>query len=174
MNLPLRCLTVLIALVALTALLGGCGGFTEIDDGDYYTYPRTLWLTLVWKVIDADGNPIGGVTMDVDGDTSAYYSDPEFTVLDRNYPWEWRGWLANWISTDEYEVDLAHRDDVQTITLTATKPGWTSASGDISFDRTDADYTYVRGTFMLSPADAAAPATTMPLYVEKIGKGAGH
>jgi hypothetical protein len=153
---PVRALQLGAVLLASVFAFGGCGS-TYLDDDNGYNpgddgYPLYVNMTLVWKVIDPDGYPIGGVTMWLDGAESMYLTDPEFTPLGNNYPYNWRGWLCNWIS-DEYRAVINYHGDSDSFELRATKPGWTDASTILEVNEYDYPEVFIRGTLVMYPID---------------------
>lgn len=147
---------VLIGLAGALALvaLGGCGG-TDIDDDDGYDpgypdYPRYTNLTLILRVVDPDGYPIGDASVYVDGELDDEETDWEFHPLGSGYPYDWQGWLANWTS-DDYRVVLNYPGDRDEFNIEVRKNGYYSDYTTVEISDYEPDEIFVRDVLVLVP-----------------------
>ena len=118
-------MTVLLALA--TVMLAGCSGGT-IDDDDGYDpglidFPQYRNLTIILRVIDQDGDPVGGASVWVDGQEAIETTENELRPLGSGYPREWQGWLANWVS-DGYRVVINYPNDSDEFDIWVGKTGY--------------------------------------------------
>ena len=154
-TLPIPWRVVLILLLGATmVLLNGCGG-SDIDDDDGYDpgdpeFPQYKDLTLILRVVDPDGDPVGGASVWVDGSEDDRKTDAQLHPLSDGYPRQWRGWLANWTS-DDYRLVINYRGDRDTFIIEAGKRGYWSDSTRVVISDYEPDEIFVRDVLVLKP-----------------------
>lgn len=145
-------MAILLAL-ALT-FVAGCGG-SDIDDDDgydsgEYNYPQYKNLTIILRVVDPDGVPVGGASVWVDEKEADRTTDKKLHPLGDGYPREWRGWLANW-TNDDYRVVMNYSGDRDNFTIAAGKYGYWSDETHVSVADWEPDEIFVRDELVLVP-----------------------
>ncbi len=164
----------LIALVAAAGVLvfSGCDSAWYEDDwdddGGYDgSYNKTIFFYL--NVADANGDPLPGVTVWIDGDQQDARTDDEYERLGQQFPPDWRGWRYNW-SGGPYWLDLRDYAGAEcTIEIMVTRSGLQSQRSYVTFDRWDPREIYVRQTFVMEPRSGltSAAVVTAPQPAEK-------
>ena len=152
-------------LALLIAAIAGCGG-TDIDDDDgydpgYSDYPEYRNLTLILRVVDPSGRPVGDASVWVADHEDDHTTSSRLHPLADGYPRQWRGWLANWTS-DEYRVVINYPGDRDEFTVEAGKRGYWSDETRVSISDYEPDEIFVRDELVLVPKatihSAQAPA----------------
>jgi hypothetical protein len=156
--------------VGLAALLlGGCGGTIDDDhgyDSGQSGYPQYKALTLILRVQTPAGNPLGGVTVLVDGEADSTLTDSVFHPLGSGYPDAWQGWLANWTS-DAYQVVMNYRGDSDQFEIRVQKPGWTDDSTIVQVSDDEPDDIFIRDVMTMHRlTSASVQAAGAPHYAE--------
>ncbi len=141
-------------LALLIAAIAGCSG-GDIDDDDgydpgYSNYPQHKNLTLILRVVDPDGRPVGGASVWVGDHEDDYMTTSRLRPLGDGYPRQWRGWLANWTS-DEYRVVINYPGDRDEFTVEAGKRGYWSDETRVSISDYEPDEIFVRDELVLVP-----------------------
>ncbi|MFO7946589.1 MAG: hypothetical protein R6V19_07235 [Armatimonadota bacterium] len=145
----------IVVLLALgLTLITGCGG-SDIDDDDGYSsgeygYPQYKNLTIILRVVDPEGVPIGGASVWVDEHEDDETTDRRLHPLGDGYPRSWRGWLANWTS-DDYRVVMNYSGDQDTFTIAAGKHGYWSDETRVAIGDWEPDEIFVRDELVLVP-----------------------
>jgi len=151
-------------LLALTvAALVGCSG-SDIDDDDgydpgYRNYPQYKNLTIVLRVVDPQGNPIGGASVWVADHEDDTTTDRRLHPLAEGYPRKWQGWLANWAS-DDYRVVINYPGDRDEFTIEAGRAGYWSAQTRVSIADYEPDEIFVRDVLVLPAKSTIYSAQT--------------
>ena len=166
-------------LALLIAAIAGCGG-TDIDDDDgydpgYSNYPEHKNLTLILRVVDPDGRPVGGASVWVADHEDDYMTTSRLHPLGDGYPRQWRGWLANWTS-DEYRVVINYPGDRDEFTIEAGKQGYWSDETRVSISNYEPDEIFVRDELVLVPRAtiySAQAAAQEPSQAETVPADAG-
>ncbi len=141
-------------LALLIAAIAGCGG-TDIDDDDgydpgYYDFPQYRNLTIILRVVDPAGYPIGGASVWVADHEDDQTTSTRLHPLGDGYPRQWRGWLANWTS-DDYRVVINYPGDRDEFTIEAGKRGYWSDRTRVSISDYEPDEIFVRDELVLVP-----------------------
>lgn len=156
MTTTLRLFVLALAVTGVALFAGGCGGGTDYYHSDY---PQSKYLTLIMRVQNPAGDPVGGATIIVDGENDPQLTDPQFHPLGSGYPDEWQGWLANWVS-DQYSVVMNFEGDSDQFEIRAHKDGWLDDYTTVLVDDSEPSDIFIRDTLTLrhvAPAAAVAP-----------------
>jgi hypothetical protein len=158
----------LIGALLVVGLVAGCGGSDIDDDGGYNpgdaAYPQYKDLTLVLRVVDGVGNPVGGARVWVDEVRDPTATESVFRPLGSGYPAAWQGWLANWTS-DAYRVVMNYRGDQDQFEIRVGKSGYSQDSTLVRVYDREPNHIFVRDTMVLhrittmQTQTAPAPAT---------------
>ncbi len=105
-------------------------------------------LTLVLRVQDPSGAPVGDATVTVAGGPDATLTAATYHRLGASYPAEWVGWRANWAS-DSYQVVMNYPGDVDEFLISVTKDGWTTDRTVVQIFDYEPDHIYIRDTLTL-------------------------
>lgn len=167
---------VLLALV--TAMMVGCSSGT-IDDDDGYDpglidFPQYRNLTIILRVIDQDGDPVGGASVWVDGEEAIETSEDELRPLGTGFPREWRGWLANWVS-DDYRVVINYPGDTDEFDIEVGKTGYWSDETSVVISDWEPDEIFIRDVMVLERQYGwvASASAREPHQAEVTGADAG-
>jgi len=169
-------MTVLLALA--TVMLAGCSGGT-IDDDDGYDpglidFPQYRNLTIILRVIDQDGDPVGGASVWVDGQEAIETTENELRPLGSGYPREWQGWLANWVSCG-YRLVINYPNDSDEFDIRVGKTGYWADETSVVISDWEPDEIFVRDVMVLEEQDGwlTSAEATEPHKAEVIGADAG-
>ncbi len=150
-----------VLITVLGLVLGGCGGSVSIPGGDLVETA----LTMVLRVQDADGNPIGDARVYVDGDRDDVATDPEFWTLDGSFPAAWRGATANWYSDRWALYGDSTTPRGGRVELVVRKFGWTAGLTIAVIPDTPDTHFWIRDTITLYPSGSVVPDPS-PQYAE--------
>lgn len=164
--------TVLATFVVALIALGGCGG-GQIDDDNGYDpgdedYPQYKDLTLILKVRNSAGKPLGGATVLIDEEEDGTLTDLQFHPLGDGYPTAWLGWLCNWTS-DDYQVVMNYYGDQDSFEIRVHKDGWTDDSTIVRVDDDEPEHIFIRDTMILYRVTDGASAKRAPHYADVTG-----
>lgn len=170
-----RCapLTVILLILAVTVLLAGCGGGGEIDDDNGYDpddpyYPQYKDLTLILRVQQPGGWPIGGATVIIDGEADTQRTDAELHPLGSGYPYAWLGWKCNWVS-DDYQVVMNYEGDQDAFEIRVHKDGYVDDSTIVRIYDEEPSHIFIRDKMILYPITSGREAKRAPHYAEVAG-----
>lgn len=141
------CLLLMGLILPFAVLLGGCGG--DLFDGGYDPdYPRYKELTLILRVQNGQGEPLGGANVYVDGMEDENRTDFLFYALGAGYPEQWRGWLANWTS-DAYEAVMDYPGDRDQFQIRVEKDGYTHDTTLVKISDDEPRHIFIRDIMTL-------------------------
>jgi len=163
---PHRVLLWAIAIVGIVVALGGCAGmgFEEIKIPDF---PQ---LTLILRVQDPAGDPIGNARVFVDGHWDEWTTNGFFEPLGADFPAAWVGFPANWVS-EEYQITDPIGSGPARFDIAVRKVGWTSDLTIVELADTNAHRYFVRDTMTLYP-EGGGPQPPVLHYAEVIASNA--
>lgn len=147
--------------LSLPFLLAGCAGSLDIPVGDL----GEITLSLILRVQDADGNPIGDARVLVDGSRDDLFTDPDFWALGAGFPEAWQGFLANWFSDRWALYDDTVPARGGRVELVVRKVGWTDGLTIAVIPDSPPEHFWVRDVITLYPTGSVGPAPN-PQYAE--------
>jgi hypothetical protein len=165
-------------LALATMMLAGCSGGT-IDDDDGYDpglidFPQYRNLTIILRIVDQDGNPVGGASVWVDGEEAQEMSDNLLHPLGAGYPRDWQGWLANWVS-DDYRVVINFPGDTDEFAIEVGKQGYWADETRVTVSDWEPDEIFIRDVMVLEEQNGwlTSASADEPHNAEVIGADDG-
>ncbi|MBU0607984.1 MAG: hypothetical protein KKI08_08845 [Armatimonadetes bacterium] len=132
--------------VLTVPLLAGCAGL-----GPEFVLPPELRLTLILRVQDLTGAPIGNVRVFVDGEPAEWRTDDTFEPLGVGFPEAWQSFEVNWVS-ESYAIFLEGAVAPVNMDLAVRKVGWTDDLSLVRINDLSPEHLFVRDTMTLYPA----------------------
>lgn len=126
---------------------GGCGGSLS------YNLPGYAQLTIILRVQDVEGNPIGNARVYVDGERDEWTTASEFWPLSgTEYPLAWQGFLHNWLSE---AYSLPQTQQPVRFDIAVRKMGWSTDLSLVQMPDVTAEHYFIRDVMTLYPEGAA-------------------